>query len=61
MYVYCVYPAMPTNSKQFCQIVRKQQTIVVLIVFNCVLCDFRAYTVTVFTVAPHESGARKAL
>ena len=29
-----------------------------LIVLKCVICDVNAYTVTVFCVAQHESGAR---
>ena len=31
------------------------------VVFNGVLCDVRAYTVTVFTVAKYASGTGKTL
>ena len=40
------------------------ETIVVLIVFNCVICEVSTYTVTVtvtVSVALHESGTSKAL
>ena len=38
------------------------KTIVVLIVFNCIIYDVSTYTVTVtVSVALHESGTSKAL
>ena len=40
---------------------RARETSVVLIVFGGFLCEFHTYTVTVLTVAQHESGTRKAI
>jgi hypothetical protein len=35
-----------------------KSTTIPLSAFKCVICDVNAYTVTVFCVAQHESGAR---
>ena len=47
MYVYCVYPAMSKSPKQLSNCLLRAEVGVVLIVFDGVLCDVRAYTVTV--------------
>jgi len=49
------------SPKQLPNCLKRSETIVVLIVFNGVLYDISAYAVTVFSVALHESGTRKAL
>jgi hypothetical protein len=55
MYVYYVYPAMSKVQSNSC--LKIAETIVVLIVFNGVICEVSAYTVTVtVSVALHESG-----
>jgi hypothetical protein len=56
MYVYCVYPAISKSPKQLPNFLKIAETSVVLIVFNCVVCDVSAYTVAI-----HESGTRNAL
>ena len=58
MYVYYVYPAMSKVQSNSC--LKIAETIVVLIVFNGVICEVSAYTVTVtVSVALHESGTSK--
>ena len=47
MYVYCVYPAISKSPKQLPNFLKIAETSVVLIVFNCVVCDVSAYTVVV--------------
>ena len=47
MYVYCVYPAISKSSKQLPNCLKITETSVVLIIFICVICDVRTYTVTV--------------
>jgi hypothetical protein len=47
MYVYCVYPAISKSPKQLPNCLKIAETRVVLIVFNGVICDVSAYTVTV--------------
>ena len=47
MYVYCVYPAMLKSPKTTAKLSKKSRTSVVLTVFDGVLCEVRAYTVTV--------------
>jgi len=39
MYVYCVYPAMLKSRKQLPNCLKRAETIIVLIVFNGVLCE----------------------
>ena len=46
MYLYCVYPAIPKSPK-LPNCLKITETSVVLIVFNAVICDVSAYTVTV--------------
>ena len=46
LYLYCVYPTMSKCSKQLPSCMKIAETSVVLIVFNEVLCEVRAYTVT---------------
>ena len=47
MTVYCVYSAISKSPKQLPNFLKIAETSVVLIVFNGVVCDVRAYTVTV--------------
>ena len=47
MYVYCVYPAMSKSTNQLLNCLKIVETSFVLIVFNGVICDVSAYTVTV--------------
>ena len=47
MYVYCVYPAISKSPKQLPNCLKRAEISVVLIVFNGVLCDVSAYTVTI--------------
>jgi hypothetical protein len=47
MYVNCVYPAISKSPKQLPNFLKIAETSVVLIVFNCVVCDVSAYTVVV--------------
>ena len=58
MYVYCVYPSMSISPKLVPNCLKIVETSVVIIVFNRVLCEVRAYT---GTVALQESDTRKAL
>ena len=63
MYVYCVYLAMPKKvQKQIQNYLKRAETIVVvLIVFNGVPSDVRAYILyPSFTVVLHESGTRES-
>ena len=61
MYVYCIYRVISKAPKKLSNCLKRAETSVVLIVFDCV----RAYkfisihAVTVFTVAQHESDTRK--
>jgi hypothetical protein len=48
MYIYCVYPEIPKCQKQLSNCLKRAETTIVLIVFNGVLCDLHAYTVTIF-------------
>jgi len=61
MYVYCVYPAMSESPKQMPNCLKRAETIVVLIVFNSVLCHVCTYSGTVSYRPLHELGTRKAL
>jgi len=45
---YCVYSAMPKSPNQLSNCLNRAKTSVILSVFDGVLCDVRAYTVTVF-------------
>jgi hypothetical protein len=45
MYLYCVYLAMQKSPKRFPNCLMRTETIVVLIVFNGILYDDRAYSV----------------
>ena len=47
MYVYCIYSALSKSSKQLQNCMKIAETIIVLIVFNDVICDVSTYTVTV--------------
>ena len=47
MYVYCVYPAISKSPKHLQNCLKLTETNVVLIVFNCVICDVSTNTVTV--------------
>ena len=47
MYVYCFYSSLSKSPKQQQNCLKKAETIIVLIVFNGVICDVSAYTVTV--------------
>jgi hypothetical protein len=51
MYVYRIYPAMSTSPRNK----RRSNR------FGGFLCEVHTYTVTVLTVAQHESGTRKAI
>ena len=57
---YCVYSAMPKSPNQLSNCLNRAKTSVILSVFDGVLCDVRAYTVTV-SVTIHGSGTRKAI
>ena len=46
---------------QLSDCLERAETSVVLIVSNFVLYHVHVYTVTVFTIALHESGTRKAM
>ena len=48
MYIYCVYLVMLKSLKQLPNCLERAESIVVLIVFNGVLCDISIYTVIVF-------------
>ena len=48
MYIYCVYLLMLKSLKQLPNCLERAESIVVLIVFNGVLCDISIYTVIVF-------------
>ena len=47
VHVYCVYPAISKSPKQLPNCLKIAETNVVLIIFNGVICDVSAYTVTV--------------
>ena len=47
MYVYCVYPAISKTLKQLPNYLKIAETSIVIIVFEVVLSDIRAYTVNV--------------
>jgi len=47
MYIYCVYPAILKDPTQLLNCLKIAATSVVLIVFNGVICDVSAYTVSV--------------
>ena len=47
MYVYCIYSSLSKSPKQLQNCLKIAETIIVLIVFNGVICDVSAYTVTV--------------
>jgi len=63
MYAYCVYPAMLKSPKQASNCLKREETRVVLIVFNGVLwlCQSALILLPFLTVAEHESGTRKAI
>ena len=52
MYIYCVYPAISKNPKQLLHCLKRAETIIFLIVFNGVLCDLHAHTITIFDRSP---------
>ena len=56
MYIYCVYPGLSKSPKQLPNCLKIAETSIVLILFNGVIFDVSAYTVTIFTVALNESG-----
>jgi len=43
MYVYCIYRGMSKAPKKLSNCLKRAETSVVLIVFDCVLCEVRAY------------------
>ena len=43
MYVYCIYRVISKAPKKLSNCLKRAETIVVLIVFDCVLCKVRAY------------------
>jgi len=47
MYAYCVYPAISKSPKHLPYCLKIIETSVFLIVFDDVICDVSAYTVTV--------------
>ena len=61
MYIYCVYLAISKSPKQLTNCLKISETSVILIVFNGVICDVSAYTVTIFSVTLHECGTRNTL
>ena len=62
MYVYCVYPAISKSPKTLAKLSGNNESKVVLIVYNGVICDVRDYIRLPFlSVALHESGTRNAL
>jgi hypothetical protein len=54
---------MSKSPKQMPNCLQRAETIVILIIFNGVLCDVHVNTVTgfFFTVTLHKLGIRKAL
>ena len=62
MYVYCVYSAISKSPKTLAKLSGNNESKVVLIVYNGVICDVRDYIRLPFlSVALHESGTRNAL
>ena len=63
MYVYCIYRVISKAPKKLSNCLKRAETSVVLIVFDCVLFEVRAYKFIMLllflTVAQHESGTRK--
>ena len=65
MYVYCIYRVISKAPKKLSNCLKRAETSVVLIVFDCVLYEVRAYKfislilLLFLTVAQHESGTRK--
>ena len=51
MYVYCIYFSLSKSPKQLQNCLKIAETIIVLIVFNDVICDVSAYTVTVYQIS----------
>ena len=45
MYVYCIYRVISKAPKKLSNCLKRAETSVVLIVFDCVLCEIRAYKV----------------
>ena len=43
IYVYCIYRGMSSTSKQLLNCVKRAETSVVLVIFDCVLCEVCAY------------------
>ena len=65
MYVYCIYRVISKSPKKRSNCLKRAETSVVLIVFDCVLCEVRAYkfisilnVLRFLTVAQHESGTK---
>jgi hypothetical protein len=62
MYVFCVYPAVSqSQSKTTASWLKRTDPNVFQMVFNCAPREVHLYTVTVFAVALHEPGTRKAI
>jgi hypothetical protein len=47
MYIYCVYPTKSTSPKPMPNCLKLAETSVIIIVFNGVLCEVSAYSITV--------------
>ena len=43
MYVYCIYRVISKAPNKLSNCLKRAETSVVLIVFDCVLCEIRAY------------------
>ena len=52
---------MLKGPKQLPNCLKRAETSIVLIVFDGVLSEVSSYIVTVYTIAQHESGTRKAI
>ena len=59
--VSIVVTGMSKAPKKLSNCLKRAETSVVLVVFDCVLCEVSAYKLLLqfFTVAQHESGTRK--
>ena len=63
MYVYCIYRVISKAPMKLSNCLKRAETSVVLIVFDCVLLEVRVYKFIMLllflTVAQNESGTRK--
>ena len=51
MYIYCVYPGILKSPKHLSNCLEIIETIVIIIVFNGVIRDVRAYIITIYQVS----------